>query len=482
MKLSVSMIVRNESSCLAKCLETVKDADEIVIIDTGSTDDTIDIAKRYTDKVYSGEEYKWIDDFSHSRNQSLSKCTGDWVLVIDADEELEPNGITKIREVINTTDKDAVYLKLLSMGNDDIVHDFIRLFKNNNKIKWQGRIHNYLNTTDGEHSDIKIRYGYSEAHKQDPDRALRILLKEVIENPSVNREKFYLAREYRYRRNWRLAIKHYDYYLETAIWAPEMAEAHLQKGRCYYMLGEYDKAKDSVLQAIKINADFKEAFIFMSELSGPKNQKKWLELSSLCKNNDVLFIRTQASKKEKGKEYYNNLYKEGYNTQRYNKIYEKIAETGDLNYLDMGCGVGSLSNYLKNYTGFDFSEKAIEQSKKNTTNSNAKFFKSDIYDIENYKAYAEKTDVFIATEVLEHLEKDIEIVRNIPVGKQFVFSVPSFDDPSHVRVFTESIVRERYKEYLDIQEVIRFNWNENHWCSSSEPTEDYILLVFSIRK
>jgi glycosyltransferase involved in cell wall biosynthesis len=98
MKLSVSMIIKNEEACLKKCLESVKDADEIVIVDTGSTDNTINIAKGYTEKVYSGKEYKWIDDFAHSRNQSLNLCTGDWVLIIDADEVLEENGIASLEK------------------------------------------------------------------------------------------------------------------------------------------------------------------------------------------------------------------------------------------------------------------------------------------------------------------------------------------------------------------------------------------------
>jgi glycosyltransferase involved in cell wall biosynthesis len=291
MKLSVSMIVKNESSCLEKCLNTVKEADEIVIVDTGSEDNTIDIAKKFTDKVYSGEEYLWRDDFAFHRNQSLNLCTGDWILIIDADEYLEPNGIEKIRNLLKSVKKDTVYFKIIASNNDNIIHNSIRLFKNNKKTFWKGRVHNYLNTADAEDSDIKLYYSYSEAHKKDPDRALRILSKVVKEEPNCVREKYYLAREYKYRSDWKKAIYYYDYYLETASWAPEMAEAWLMKSYCYNNLGKNDKAKDCALQAIKINADFQEAFVFMSNLSGPKNQKKWLEYSKLCNNEDVLFIR-----------------------------------------------------------------------------------------------------------------------------------------------------------------------------------------------
>ena len=69
MKISASLIVKNEQDHLRSCLESIKGVDEIVIVDTGSKDGTISIAKEYTDKVYYGEDYLWQDDFAHSRNQ-----------------------------------------------------------------------------------------------------------------------------------------------------------------------------------------------------------------------------------------------------------------------------------------------------------------------------------------------------------------------------------------------------------------------------
>jgi len=84
MKISLCMIVRNESDCLDTCLNAVNEyVDEIVIVDTGSMDNTLAIAKKYTDLVY---EVTWENDFSAARNLSLSKATNDWVLVLDADE------------------------------------------------------------------------------------------------------------------------------------------------------------------------------------------------------------------------------------------------------------------------------------------------------------------------------------------------------------------------------------------------------------
>lgn len=86
MEISLCMIVKNEEMCLARCLNCVKDiVDEIVIVDTGSTDNTKEIAYQFTDKVY---DYEWIDNFSGARNFSFSKATKPYMMWLDADDIL----------------------------------------------------------------------------------------------------------------------------------------------------------------------------------------------------------------------------------------------------------------------------------------------------------------------------------------------------------------------------------------------------------
>lgn len=86
-EISLCMIVKNEEKVLARCLDSIADLmDEIIIVDTGSTDKTKEIAARYTDKIY---DFTWIDDFSAARNFAFSKATKDYIYSADADEVLD---------------------------------------------------------------------------------------------------------------------------------------------------------------------------------------------------------------------------------------------------------------------------------------------------------------------------------------------------------------------------------------------------------
>ena len=83
-EISLCMIVKNEEDVLNNCLSTVYDlVDEIIIVDTGSTDKTKEIASKYTNKIY---DFKWVDDFAKARNFSFEKATKDYILWLDADD------------------------------------------------------------------------------------------------------------------------------------------------------------------------------------------------------------------------------------------------------------------------------------------------------------------------------------------------------------------------------------------------------------
>src|SRR3989344_8298667 len=107
--LSLCMIVRDEEKDLESCLKAVKDhVDEIVIVDTGSKDKTVEIAKKFTSKVF---HFEWCDDFSAARNESLKHATGDWILVLDADERISKKDLEEIRKLIKNKNEDGYALQ-----------------------------------------------------------------------------------------------------------------------------------------------------------------------------------------------------------------------------------------------------------------------------------------------------------------------------------------------------------------------------------
>ena len=133
MKLSLCMIVKNEAIALPKCLKSTKKlVDEIVILDTGSTDKTPQIAREYGAKVY---DFQWCNDFSAARNEALKYVTGDWVLVLDADETLAPSIMPQLKEAIQGEEYLLINLVRHEVGAVQSPYSMVsRLFRNHPDI------------------------------------------------------------------------------------------------------------------------------------------------------------------------------------------------------------------------------------------------------------------------------------------------------------------------------------------------------------
>jgi glycosyltransferase involved in cell wall biosynthesis len=142
--LSLALIARNEKRCLARCLASVREVvDQIVVVDTGSTDDTVGIAERFGAKI---SRFTWTDDFSAARNFALEQTTGNWILVLDADEQVSPELGTEIRKFVSCQ---------TAVGRLRIVSDFRRnnqVFRSQSFVSrlfprgahFEGRIHEQL--------------------------------------------------------------------------------------------------------------------------------------------------------------------------------------------------------------------------------------------------------------------------------------------------------------------------------------------------
>lgn len=296
MRISAVIIVKNESVMLPRCLESLKGIDEIIICDTGSTDNTIEVAKKYTDKVFT--DYVWNDHFANARNHAKSKVTADWIISIDADEFLVD--YSKVREaclLAEARNLFAVEIKCTKIENKDDYFYYPRLFKNAPNVFWEGAVHNTISVIGERVGDVEIKIDYSPAHRNDPDRAMRILKKTVENNPSP-RMLYYLGREYWYRGDYENAVKTLGKYVQQSYFPAEKADAFLCMAKSYYAMQMNDDAKDAILQALKTNPNFKEACKFMADLcrkdrnaNWESNVRQWELMVSGADNKNVLFTR-----------------------------------------------------------------------------------------------------------------------------------------------------------------------------------------------
>jgi len=148
MTVSLCMIVKNEAANLAKCLESVADlVDEMIVVDTGSADDTKAAAKRLGAKVY---DFTWTHSFAAARNESLAHASGKWILWLDGDEYFDAENRGKLRRLLcQLGDENAAYvMRQLSVhegrNNTGTVADQVRLFRHHSQIRWEYRIHEQI--------------------------------------------------------------------------------------------------------------------------------------------------------------------------------------------------------------------------------------------------------------------------------------------------------------------------------------------------
>ncbi|KXG44468.1 tetratricopeptide repeat-containing glycosyltransferase family 2 protein, partial [Tepidibacillus decaturensis] len=217
--ISLCMIVKDEEKYLEKCLNSVHHmVDEIIIVDTGSSDSTLDIAERYKAKIF---HFNWIDDFSVARNYSIAQATSDYILIMDADEYLEKD-VNIFDDLKSSKDFYINRIKNYTENGVPSYHEAIRLFKNNIGLSYYGRIHEHLDLEGKNYShafsNILINHiGYKNevlTEKNKTQRNIELLLNEVAENPS-GYSYFNLAKQYMFMGELDKALHYFkeSYYL-----------------------------------------------------------------------------------------------------------------------------------------------------------------------------------------------------------------------------------------------------------------------------
>lgn len=236
MKISLCMIVKNEEDSLADCLTPiVPHVNEIIIIDTGSTDKTKEIACQFTDQIY---DFVWCNDFSQARNFSLSKAANDWVLVLDADEiitEFDRNVPERLTKSDNATVGRIKRINSLEnqWGSTQNTERISRLF-NKRRFHYEGIIHEQL-----------VRKNSGKPYKTMP---VDITVNHIGYAKEVVNKKAKLERN--------ISL------LQQAIAAaPRDPYLHYQLGKSYYMAKEYRQAHDSFQTALSFPLNFAYEYV-----------------------------------------------------------------------------------------------------------------------------------------------------------------------------------------------------------------------------
>jgi glycosyltransferase involved in cell wall biosynthesis len=255
--ISLCMIVKNEERTLERCLTSVKEiADEIVIVDTGSTDLTKEIAARFTDKIY---HFKWIDDFAAARNFAFQQATKEYILWLDADDVFEEEDRNKLIQLKKTLDPSfntvmmPYHLTFDQAGKPTFSMRRNRLVRRDRGFVWIGVVHEYL--------EVSGKCIYSDAavtHKKEKvytDRNLRIYRKKFESRETFStRDLFYYANElYDHAYIEEAVVIYEEFWTSKLGWIEDRITSCLKLADCYSRLAEHEKHLQVLFRSFELD-------------------------------------------------------------------------------------------------------------------------------------------------------------------------------------------------------------------------------------
>lgn len=305
MEISLCMIVKNEEDVLERCLKSVCDlVDEIIIVDTGSTDATKEIAKKFTDKIY---DFEWVDDFSAARNYSFSFATKEYSMWLDADDVITDEDAQKIRELKEgvESDVDVVLLKYNiafdAEGRPAFFYYRERIVKTARRFLWKDPIHEVLNAYGKRlYSDAAITH--KKEKPESPLRNLKIYEGMIKNNVKFSaRQKFYYSRELMYNGMYEEAVDSFvDYLQNCSGWVENKIEACLNLSQCYQQLSDMASAYKVLFDSFvfdvpraEILCELGSVFMFEEKYA---SAVYWYNLAAKCKveENALKFVRAEC--------------------------------------------------------------------------------------------------------------------------------------------------------------------------------------------
>ena len=286
---SLCMIVKDEEDFLPQCLQSAGDVvDEIVLVDTGSSDATLEIARSFKAKVF---QHEWKEDFSDARNVSLKHATSDWILYLDADEVLDQKSAQMLPEILNRTEHFGLFFCIYNINaNGSILSKqyTVRLFRNLEGVRFAGKIHEYvLPMVALAYQGMSIyHFGYDldqETMKRKGERNARIIKQALAmcgEDPVL---RYHLAGVHLSLGEYEKAIEHATVGMELTEEFKEINFLYLATlqvlTNVYCKMGEWDEAKACCLKALEIRDDFIDALHILARIYMIKNDLRKALLS-----------------------------------------------------------------------------------------------------------------------------------------------------------------------------------------------------------
>jgi tetratricopeptide (TPR) repeat protein len=277
-RISLCMIVKDEEEMLPSALDSVKGTvDEIIVVDTGSSDRTVEIARAHGAKVY---HHAWENDFSKARNQSIEYATGDWILILDADERLDRESAPLVRKIAASCAQEAVSFSVYNIDLDNDHVSFlpsVRMFRNGRGYGYTGIVHNQINLPREcpvMRAPVRIdHYGYTpsiaEARRKF-QRTTALLEKQLEADPDDAFAHFNMAQILRGGAQAvayaPLIIAHATRVTEL-IGPDERAHLHIllmayhQLASSHFLQEQYEEAEAACRKALELRPDFIDALM-----------------------------------------------------------------------------------------------------------------------------------------------------------------------------------------------------------------------------
>lgn len=272
--ISLCVITRNNENTIYKCLSSVKDlVDEIIIVDTGSTDETLSICTAFNAKIFKS---KWEDNFSKPRNKALSLSTCDFILVLDSDEYLPPETCVRIRENLEKRSCKAYSLLIHSLNSNMAMnHGLTRLFINDKDVYFEHRVHEqidwsfkrkYKNEFDYCFTDMVI---YHTGYDKSLDPTLKIKRNNHILTTYSDEEKdeyyyYLIGRDKFFNHDFKSALEYLNKaFIDSYKVQGQLKYIFLLRLSSFISLSMYTDVLNEGLRAIKTDPEFKDVYYFL---------------------------------------------------------------------------------------------------------------------------------------------------------------------------------------------------------------------------